>query len=226
MPLTEEQTQALDVLKAADPAEFAEALKDSAQPLYQKVFNLGHSTANKAAKADADALKAERDQARTEAEDAKKVAADKPDPDKLHEQYRAQIAKLNSDNAAELERVKAQTATERKARTVADAKAALSAAGLHPDVVDIIAEKHVSRIRHREDGGIELLETGTEIPVQLAAGQTPFAALAADVKKAAPPAWLTSHVDSGSGSSGGGGGSSRTAADFKQATESTVNYTI
>ena len=207
MPLTDEQKSALQTLKEADPADFATELKETAQPLYQKLYNAGHSDATKSSKqkqADLEKQLADEQAAKQAAEEqAAELREKQPDIAKLNEQWQAKLAAQKKKDDERYEQEKTARQTEREARKKSDLKAALT--GLDPAYIEIAAERHADRIRYGEDGKVQLLEENSEVPVQLGDGKTPFVALADEIKGKADPRWHLSNADRGSGTEGGSG---------------------
>lgn len=210
MPLTAEQTAALETLATADAEEVAEALKSSANALYQTVFRAGHSTATQAAKAKREAVEQQlaAEKERADAAEAQVVAIRDKAPD---------AEALNADWQKKLDR---EIAREREAREAAEAKVArlttdtvvertenaLLAAGIRPRIAKLLAKDAAGRIAWDDSGAPVLYEPGTQIPVQIPAGKTAFDVLAEAEKAQADPADLVSSADRGSGIGGGAAG--------------------
>jgi hypothetical protein len=210
MPLTDEQKQALGLLKSADAKEFAEALKETAQPLFQEVHNRGFKTAEDRWKPRAETAEqkhTELEQKVTTLEGEKRELFEKqPDVKKLNDDWTAKLATAETKHKTELETERGKVAKERTARIRADLITALTAQGLDPLYVETAVEKHIARLRTKDDGALELLEGSTEIPVQLAQGVTPVQHLAAEVRKGADPRWVLSGADNGGGTGAAGAG--------------------
>lgn len=205
MPLTDEQQAALQALQTADPEDFATALRDTAQPQYQRIYNVGHSEATKRAKREKDELS---EQLQTEREAKEALAAEatelrekQPDVKELNEQWQKKLATATEKHQQDLAAVQERAEAERQARKTSDLKAALT--GLDPVYIGVVAERNASRIRYRDDGAAELLDAGGDIPVQTPAGKTPFEVLAEELKQQADPRWVLSNGDRGAGQSSG-----------------------
>lgn len=208
MPLTDEQSKALDTLATADAAEFADALKAKAQPLYQHVWKGGFKESEQRWKPRAEAAEskvAEVEGKVAEAEAKLSEAQSRaPDVKAINDEWQQKLAKAKADAEAQVAAERTARQQERAARTTSDLKAALS--GLDPIYIDAIAATAATRLRHRDDGGLELLEPGGQTPVALSDGTTPIAHLASELKAAADPRWVLSNADRGAGTTGGGGG--------------------
>lgn len=227
MPLTDEQKTALATLKTADAAEFADALKADAQPLFQRVFKAGFDEAEgrwKTRAKEAEQKLADAETARTEAETRLRDATDKaPDVKAINDEWTAKVAKLKADADAALAAERTARQQERQARIQSDLRASLT--GLDPDYIEVVAAKHAARLRYRDDGALELLEESGQTPVALAGGKAPIAHLAEEIRQKADAKWHLSNADrgggvrSGEGGGGGGGVFDRIRAEVKQSQE-------
>lgn len=215
MPLTAEQQEAIKTLSGADPKEAADALKDSAHPVFQAVFRKGYGTAQgeyegedgKLTKAQAEA---EREKAAREKAEADLAAARKEQPDldaaleKNNAEWQAKLDAKETALTAEQEARK----NERRARMKSDLRAELGVIN-DSEFAEYLADKHLARLRTKEDGSIDLLEApDSTVPVQVPQGQTPYKVLAADILKNVAPDKKRSDVDTGGGAGAGGGGGS------------------
>lgn len=212
MPLTEEQKAAIKTLAAVpseDLEEAASALKDEAQPVFQKVFRKGYGTAQgeyegengklTKAQAEAEAAKTRADKAEADLQEARK---EQPDVDKIHTDYRSKLEEKDT----ELEKERKARKEERRNRIRADLRAELGVIN-DSDYADYLASKYVDRLKDKEDGAVELLEApGSSVPVQIPQGQTPYKVLAGEILKGVAPDKKRADVDSGGGAGAGGGG--------------------
>ena len=227
MPLSDEQKAAIQTLKGIatdDVQEFATELKGANQAAYQGVFRAGFKEAEtrwKPRAEQAETKLTEAESAKAEAERQLQEAQSKqPDVAKLNEQWQAKLDKQKADLEAAVTAEKTRAAGEREARKVADLKASLN--GLDPVYVGAVVATEAARIRFKEDGTPELYEAGSDIPTQLPAGKTPYAVLAEEIRSKADPRWVLAGGDSGSGTESGtrgGGGYDPVAAGKKMAEE-------
>lgn len=207
MPLTAEQKQAIETLKsvtAEDAEEFRNELQSANQPIVHHIFRRGFAEAEgryKPRAETAEAKIAEVETAKAEAERKLREAEGKqPDVEKIHADWQAKLDAAKAE--AETERTARKA--EREARKLSDLRAHLT--GLDPEYARWKATEHAGRLRAKDDGTVELLEAGSEVPVQVPAGKTPYQVLAEEILRTAPAALRTSNADSGGGTGGGGGG--------------------
>lgn len=213
MPLTEEQKAALKVIATVDAGdidEAAESLKTEAHPVYQRVFNAGHSTAKSKADGDKQTFETELTEAKEEAERLKteldELKEKTPDRAAIDAQWQQ---KLDREKAKIQEQLDA--ATQKVGRlttdtTVEKSENALLGAGIRPRMAKLLAKEAAGRISYDEQGNAVLKEAGSDIPVQVPTGKSAFQVLAEQEKAAADPADLVSKADSGGGTDGGGNG--------------------
>jgi hypothetical protein len=224
MPLTDEQKAALTLLASADVEDFAEALQNEANPLYNRVFRAGVSRG----KESVGAVAKERDEFKARAEEVEQQLADlqakTPDRAEIDKAWQAKLDKEREKLAAEVESERAKVARLTTDTVVEKTENALLAAGIKPSVAKLFARDRAQRIRF-DEGGAPVLYDG-EIPVQVPSGKTPFQVLAEQEVAAAEPEFLASRVDVGAGSTNGaGGGRPRTDEDHRKAVEATADYT-
>lgn len=212
MPLTAEQKTAIQALKdiaAEDADEFATELKAANSKAHHAVFRAGFTEAEGRWKPRAEAAetaKTKAEQEKATAEQQLKDAQEKaPDVAKVNEQWQAKWDKRESEHTAAIEAEKSGRKAEREARKLSDLRAELN--GLDPIYVDAVVKSKADRIRFKEDGTAELFEDGSDIPVQVPTGKTPYAVLAAEIKSKADPKWVLAGGDTGSGTQPGTGGS-------------------
>jgi hypothetical protein len=200
---------------AADPAKVAAALQASVQPVWQAAYNRGHSDATKRAEEKAATLAADLEAAKATAEEARGKIAEleskTPDAEKIRSEYKEQIAKLTREREEAEATLKQKLGDERRRRATGDLSTALRKAGVDPLWADDFArrEELARRIRHTDDGNIEVLQEGsTEVTLQAPDGTSPLAVLASEYAKKLEPRFLASNGDSGSGLTPGqpGGG--------------------
>jgi len=203
-----------------DTEAVVKALKDGAHPVFQEVFNAGHSVATAKAEEKADELETRAKDAETRAEKAEsrvqELEESQPDVAKVREQYQAEIAELKEKHEVEMQTLKEGTKTERVNRAVSDLKAALIARGVDPEYAEIKvqSDKVRGRLRPSDGGQLEVLQEGKEIPFQPADGKTGLDLLADEIRGRTDAKWITSKADRGAGAGGGGGAGSGGGGDF------------
>lgn len=227
MPLTAEQKAAIETLKsvtAEDAEEFRTELQTANNAVVHHIYRRGFTEAEGRWKPRAETAEAkvtEAEAAKTAAERKLQEAESKqPDVEKIHKDWQAKLDASKAETEAERTARKA----EREARKVSDLRASLT--GLDPEYAKWKAGEHAGRLRTKEDGTVELLEAGSEVPVQVPTGKTPHQVLAEEIIRAAPAALRTSNADTGGGVDGGGGGTKPTPEEVRKATEGTLNYVI
>lgn len=180
-------------------------LQRQAQPVFQIIFDKGHSDATTRTKPKLDDLEAKlttRDaELKTERENLKTLKAEKPDLAKIHADYQTTIADLTNKSKQETEALKGQVATERLSRAKSDLKSDLTAKGVDPIYADVLAERTVAqnRIRFTADGKTEVMAQGKEIPLTPGEGKTAIGLLAEELHATVDPRFILSRADSGSG---------------------------
>lgn len=226
MPLSEEQTAALQTLAAADPKEVADGLKSVHPDAHQHVFRVGYGTAKGEIAPKVEAATAEAEAARQALEDAKAQLAKAGEGDEATQQRIAALEKAAQE--AKDAKTAAEEAAAERIRSVyrsAEDKALLAglvAAGVDKDYA-AGAVLPVNAARVRIDG---LADDGPAISYLDADGVTPLSggrdALVAQLAAAVPAKFKGSAVDAGGGASNGsGGGKSRWEA-IKQRAEDRV----
>lgn len=205
MSLTEEQKAAVALIASAPAEAVAEALKNEANPIYNRIFGAGVTTGKGQLKNQMDAQAAELTVAKQDVERLTGELAEareaKPDLDKIHQEWQAKLDAAKAETEAE----RKAREQEREARKMSDLRAHLT--GLDPEYARWKATEYAGRLRTKEDGTIELLERPDgEVPVQLPEGKSPFQVLADEIVKSAPAALRISNADTGGGTGGGGGG--------------------
>lgn len=127
------------------PKEFADALKQSAQPLFQEVFNRGHSTAAQDDRTKlteleqkVQTLESERTNLTQQIETLK---SEKPDVARITSEFEAKIAEANT--RADQARKEARDMVARAHEDIAVAQLRSKLAGkLVPEYADVVAERH------------------------------------------------------------------------------------
>jgi hypothetical protein len=221
MPLTEEQKAAVETLKGVsteDIEEAAEALKSSAQPIYQKIFRGGHSTATTAAKTEKATLEgqltAEKERATGLETELNELKAKTPDRAQIDAQWQQ---KLDREKKALQDQLDASNSKIGRLTTdtkVEKIEIALLGANFRPKMAKLLAKEHSGRIDFDANGQPILKEAGSDIPIPIPAGKTAFQLLAEQEKSTADPADLVSNADTGGGCRGGGGGAAKSVDEL------------
>jgi hypothetical protein len=211
--LPKEITDAIAVLKKGSKEHAAAIAEElSGSPVYQAVFNDGHSEATKRAGTkqadlakklkDAEARNAELE---TERDELKKAT---PDLAKRDQDWQKKLDKKDEEIAAERtqrERIIGDVTTERLRSALKDK--------LRPKYAELVAPTLASRIRRKADGTEELLEEGSEIPVSIPKGKTVYQVAADLAYEAADAVDRLAGGESGGGRTGGGGGATGPSHD-------------
>jgi len=213
MPLSDEQKAAVETLKGVateDIEEATEALKSSAQPIYQKIFRGGHSTATTAAKVEKTALETqlttEKERATALETELADLKAKTPDRAAIDAQWQTKLDREKKAVQDQLDAANAKVGSLTTGTKVEKTEIALLGAGFRPKMAKLLAKEHAGRIEFDDAGQPFLKEAGSDIPIPIPAGKTAFQMLAEQEKEAADPADLVSNVDDGGGVRGGGGG--------------------
>lgn len=212
-----ELNELIQELAKLDLATVVKALHEGAQPIYQAVFDKGHSVATERwetkVQAAEEAKKAAEKRATTAEAKVTELEAKTPDVAKVRSDYEAELKRVQSEAATQVATMKGSVTAERLARGTADLKALLVGLGLDRDYAGMKAEQAQGRFRFTETGSLEVLKAGTEIPLQAADGKSPLDLLAKELYDAADAKWKASNGDRGSGTGGGGGGGQLTSVD-------------
>lgn len=206
---------------------FATALREEAQPLYQFVFNRGHSTATGASNERIERLTEELTAARTAATEAqariRTLETGQPDFEAERTQYREQIRDLTEqrDEARRTgdERVRAMHTNLAQAEL---RRMLVEDHGVDPVYAETLAERNARRVTvklPKGDSGdaapeIIVMQRDKTIPI---ADENPLGALAKELRAGiTDPRWITSNGGSGSGTGGsrdGGAGGDSTSGE-------------
>lgn len=213
MPLPQEIIDAIaKIMSHADRDELVAGLKDHAQPVFQAVYNKGHSDATARAKADRVTLETERDGLKTRAETAERerdeLKSKQPDRATIDAQWQEKVRKLEEKHAGELKDRDTRIARLTTDTTVEKLEVAMRDAKLHPEYARLRAGEVAARIHYRDDGTPELYEEGTQIAVQIPSGKTVWQVAAEQAKEKAPSIFVLAGADAGGGAGSGGAGGS------------------
>lgn len=201
-----------------------EALHQAAQPIYQAVYDRGHGQATK----DLNQKVADAETAKTKAETdlaaANELFKGKPDVEALRAQHRTDLERVQNQAKTREEALQKRLQEERSGRALSDFRGHLKGKVVD-DYAVVLAERPdlKSRIRHKEDGKVYVVQAGTEVEVQVPAGKDPLQLLAEEVIQSAPSTLRLSGADGGSGittgATGATGGSYDPVAAGKQMAE-------
>lgn len=196
-------------LAKADQAEVVQMLQTKAHPLWQGIFNQGHSTATAQAKKDREKVETDLQAANAAVEKAKadiaKLEEKAPDMAKLRTQYETQIQELQQKlKAAEdgVSGIKRETTLEMQLKEL---QSKLIAAKVHPRIAKIvISDKEIrDRLTINDDGSVTVKQHGKDIPMVVASGQDVLDALATEIAGGLGPELLSGSGDRGTGLTGG-----------------------
>jgi DNA polymerase III gamma/tau subunit len=204
-----DQEQLLEAIKnptSENAKTAAAALKKLAQPIYQAVFNQGHSAATEKADATETELKASLEEAQKQAKEAQakvdEMKKGSPDVAKITEQYEAQITELKEKHKAEKRELvtKAENASLEVHR-----KAAVDRLVEKHDIPRLVAEVLLERAENSsrlklKDGKLQILQAGKDIPIVVDAEQDPLDVYTAELAGAVPAGLKVSNSDRGAGS--------------------------
>lgn len=185
------------------------AMQKNAQPIFQHIHDIGHSAAHKTARVQTKDLEkklADAQEALTAAETRlTEATANQPDVSKVHDQYKAEIQTLKAAHASALADMKASQVADKRERAKADLVASLVSKGVDKDYAEVQVAKAEGRMRFSEDGSLEILQAGKEIPFAPGDGQTAVGLLAEEIRTATPTKFVSTNADSGSGVGANGG---------------------
>lgn len=192
-----------------DPEQFANLLRQEAQPLFQVVFNRGHATATSQHEQSLSGLRAQLDQANQKIRDKEKeleqLRAQTPDVALMRQEYEQRVEQLEADLKKARDEGRAALVNVLQERALSDLRALAARRGIDPEYADVLIYRHKisDRIVIRDDNGVDVLEAGKQIPIQ---ADKPLEVLADWMYEQTPAAFRTSNADSGSGSRSGGAG--------------------
>lgn len=195
----------------------ADALQQHAQPVFQAVFDRGHSAASTASKAKITELEGQVTAANAKVEAAeanvRALSGKTPDVEKIRADHQKALDDAKAEHQKALDTLTRALDTERASRDAADMAIFLADAGMLTDWTKDFAAKPelVSRIRRDEHGNRVVLQKGSDsVYLQVAAGVDPLKALAAEYVPTVDARYRSATADGGSGTGGsstGGAGS-------------------
>ncbi|HYG66112.1 MAG TPA: hypothetical protein VD838_00585 [Anaeromyxobacteraceae bacterium] len=214
-----DREQLLEALKdpsTADAKTVAKALQKHAQPIYQEIFNRGHSQATEKLTAEKEAVEAQLEAAEekaTKAEaKAKKLEEGSPDVAKVTEQFQQEIADLKEKHKLEKKALETKVVDVQLQTYREKAIAKLVAADVDPAYAEVLLERQANRDRLKldKDGKLSILQAGKDIPIAAEDGTDALDAFVQELAGATPANFKTSNGDRGAGAtnaaSGGAGG--------------------
>lgn len=194
-----------------DGKAVVDALHRSALPLYQQIHDTGHGAGlakGRQEKADSDAKVATL-QAELTAAQAKltELQASQPDAQKIHDQYKAEIQTLKDAHKKAVDEERTKRATALRDRHVADLRTALTRK-LDPLVARLLAQdpEVQKRLVLKDDGTLDVLQDGKDIPFSPAEGQSALELLADELVSKQDPKFRLADADAGSGTESGNRG--------------------
>ena len=192
------------------------------QPVYQEIFQRGHAEETRASKAKFDALTEQVTGLTGQLSTAQTALTDlqskTPDVKTVTDQFQAQIADLSAKNKAKLDTMQAKVNDTLLRRGRADLKSSLIAKGVDPDYADVLVNKEDVKLRMRpsDDGDIQVMADGKDIPLTVGEGQTPLGLLTEELSGKVPAKFLSSSSDRGSDSRSGPASGSGSVDQFKK----------
>jgi hypothetical protein len=202
-------------LNKLDRQQVVGALQAQAQPIFQAIFDKGHSTATAKAVTDRSELESkivglnttitQKDQQITE------LSAKAPDVAALTTKYEGQISQLKNQYKLDLEARDSVLVSERQSRLLSDLRSKLVAGGVDADYADVLVNKSstTKRFKPNKEGKIDVLQADSEAPVVAATGKDVLDVIAEELKTGVPSKFVVATSDSGSEVNGQGKGTSR-----------------
>lgn len=189
---------------SATPDEVFAALQSGAQPLYQRAFAAGHTaglTKGRGEKAEVEARLTEvQGQLETAQTQLREVQERTPDTNAIRTQYQNEIKTLKDQHKTALQAEKDKRVNAEKDRAFATLQAKLGK-GLNPLVARLLVQDKAvrDRIHVNEDGTLEVMQKGKEIPFSPADDQDVLDLFASELIADQPADFRLADGDSGSG---------------------------
>lgn len=205
-------------LLGKDNSLIAGAVQKLLAPVYQDIFNKGHGVATAKAQGDRVELEANTNRLNgelvTAAAKIKELEESKPDVAKVRKQYDESIDVLKNEHKTQVQKLQTTITAEREARALADIRSGLQSLGVDADYADVLASKDdvKRRLKFKDDGSVEVLQAGKDIPIIASGDKKPVALLVDELRTTVPAKFVTSNGDRGSGTSGAGGASADTTS--------------
>lgn len=196
-------------------AKIVEVIQKNAHPVFQIIYDRGHSTATEAGNRKVTDLESQLEKLKKDHETATQALADErrkhPDTDTIRTQYEEREQELKAEHEKAVAELNGKLQNERLNTARQTLKGYLTSGErrLDPDYADVQLDKSElrERFRHRDDGTLEVLQAGKQIALVPADGVSPLELLAKELKDAAPSKFVEVHSDRGAGSQGNGGSS-------------------
>lgn len=203
MELSELIAQLLEKFRANGDEVFA-ALQQHAHPLYQRAFDAGHQAgANKirGEKATVDTeLATAKAELQTVKDQLKELQDKTPDLATVRTQYQNEIKALKDTHKTELAAERTKRVDAEKNRAIANLQSKLGK-GLRPLIAKLLVQDDdvKKRIVVREDGTLEVMQKGKDIPFSPSDGQDVLDLLATELIAEQPADLRLADGDNGSG---------------------------
>lgn len=188
------------------------ALQSKAHGVYQAVFDKGHRNATARLNDQKEALEGQVARLTSELETAQtrleEATSNQPDVSAIHQQYKDEIKGLKEEHKDALDNLRAANVAEKREGAKARLKALLASDdfGVDSDYADLQVERAADRIRVTDEGGIEILQAGKDIPYSPGEGQDALSLLATEIRNGTPEKFVTVKADRGSNIGNGGAG--------------------
>lgn len=200
-------------LNKLDRAQVVTGIQTHAQPLYQAIFDKGHSTSTAANSAKVTELNGTlaslQEQIKAKDAEITQLQSKTPGAEELRRTYETQVADLQKKNKEATDELKATLWEERKTRVQTDLQMKLVSQGVDADYAAVLVLKPEVQKRIRkapETGQPEILQADGGVPLAAPAGQTPLDVLVGELSAAAPAKFKTVDSDRGSSTDSGGPG--------------------
>jgi hypothetical protein len=212
--------EAIAALAADDDLDGVVAeLMQNARRLYTTINNKGYSAAQLAEKEKRTNLEATIERLEGEIKEARKNIGElekkAPEAASLKQQYEQQVEQLKEQHKTAQSKLKDQLANERRQTVISTLTAKLVQAKVDPKYAKVIArdEDIIKRLKFNDDGTLDVMQQGKDIPVVPGENQDRLDVLVEDVVRETDPKFISADVDRGGGhkpdtSSGGNGSGS------------------
>lgn len=198
--------EAIAALAAADRTEVIAALKADAPGLQQALFQEGHDVGYGKKHGELTAAESKvtelTSQVSTLTKDVDKLKKN-PAVAELHTQYGQEIETLKAANAATVAELKGKITSSKADATTASLRAMLTSGAkrLDPDYAGVLTEKADTRARIKvaDDGSIQILQAGKDIPIGAHTVEAALTVFAEELKAAAPAKFVLADTDKGGG---------------------------
>ena len=208
--------QLKEILEGSDPADVAKAIKEASQPVYQAIFDKGHSTAVAAKSEDLKVLQDEKESLQSTVSslqsDLKELKSNTPDLDKWREEKEAALQRKESEWKEKYTNLQDQYHGEKQEAVRAGVVQQLTARGLD----EWTAKKAVdggslSKRVKVQDGDLKFYQQDGQTPLAVDSREEALNVLAGDFFNEVPKALRKGPSQEFGGA---GNGESRSAADL------------